>query len=159
VEVIDTDKEAGYPSEPITPAIQALGCNSIMVAKPRGNQNRGIRIAVVDDHSSVRNAVSRLARSHGFECTAYDSGESVIAAPAMLDVDCLILDVQLSGMDGFETRDLLRARGFESAIIFITAHPELQSPEWQRLLKGSPCFSKPFEETDLIGAICRMLML
>jgi FixJ family two-component response regulator len=130
-----------------------------MVTNPQASESRSIRIAIVDDNSSVRNAISRLARSHGFECAAYESGETVVALPAPLDVDCLILDIHLSGIDGFETRDILKGRGLGSNVIFITTHADVNSAEWQRQLKGSPCLSKPFEERDLIGTIYRMLGL
>jgi FixJ family two-component response regulator len=118
---------------------------------------RAIRVVVVDDDASVRRGISRLARSHGFVCTTFESGERALSAPEIADVDCLILDIQLSGIDGFETRDRLEAQGLRVPIIFITAHPEISSPEWQRQLKGRLCFAKPFEETDLIAAIHRTL--
>ncbi len=118
---------------------------------------RAIRVAVVDDDASVRSGISRLARSHGFVCAAFESGEKALSAPEIGEADCLILDIQLSGIDGFETRDRLEAQGLRRPIIFITAHPEISSPEWQRQLKGRPCLAKPFEEDDLIAAIHRTL--
>jgi FixJ family two-component response regulator len=118
---------------------------------------REIKIAVIDDDASVRNGISRLARSFGIVCATFESGESVLAAPGIGELDCLVLDIQLSGMDGFETRDRLEARGLRLPVIFITAHSEVSSPEWQRQLKGQPCLAKPFEANELIDAIHRTL--
>jgi FixJ family two-component response regulator len=118
---------------------------------------RTVKVAVVDDDASVRSGLSRLARSHGFACTTFESGEKALTAPEIGQADCIILDIRLSGIDGFETRDRLEAQGLRVPIIFITAHPDVGSPEWQRQLKGRPCFAKPFEENDLIDAIQRTL--
>jgi FixJ family two-component response regulator len=115
------------------------------------------RLALVDDDVSVRNGVSRLARAHGFHCTTFDSGESALNSPSLRDFDCLILDVQLPGLDGFEVRNRLEHQGIHLPVVFITAHSDRDSPEWTRHLKGSPCLSKPFEEEDFIGAVCRIL--
>jgi FixJ family two-component response regulator len=131
----------------------------MMIEKDTRSQPRTIKLAVVDDDASVRNGISRLARSHGFVCTTFDSGESALSESALDGVDCVILDIQLGGIDGFETRDLLAARGLRLPVIFITAHLEANSPEWQRHLKGSTCLSKPFEATDLISAIYRTVEL
>src|SRR5271157_5322321 len=121
------------------------------------SDHRAVNVAVVDDDASVRSGISRLARSHGFVCTTFESGEKALSAPEIGEADCLILDIQLSGIDGFETRDRLEALGMSLPIIFITAHPEISSREWQRQLKGRPCLAKPFEESDLIDEIHRTL--
>lgn len=114
-------------------------------------------ITLVDDDASVRSSVSRLVRSHGFTCTAIESGEMALADPLIGQSDCMIMDVQLAGMDGFETRDRLQAKGMQIPTIFITAHSEFDSPEWVARMKGSRCLSKPFEERELMGAIQLLL--
>ena len=69
-----------------------------------------IKIALIDDDPSVRSGVSRLLRSHDHSCKTYESAESALADSDLPRVDCLLLDVQLSGMNGFALRDsLLRA--------------------------------------------------
>lgn len=128
-----------------------------MPSVPTLSDPRTVQVAVVDDDASVRSGISRLARSHGFACTTFDSGEKALTAPAIAQADCIILDIQLSGINGFETRDRLEAQGLRVPIIFITAHPDVSSPEWRRQLKGRPCFAKPFEEHDLMDAIERTL--
>ena len=118
-----------------------------------------IWIAVIDDDASVRSGVSRLMRSQDFVCTTFESGEAALADPYIRDADCVILDIQLPGMNGFETRDWMEALGLRIPVIFITAHPDTGSPEWWILLKDSTCLSKPFEASDLIAAIHLALLL
>ena len=70
-----------------------------------------LRITLVDDDPSVRSAVSRLLRSNNYACKTYESAESALIDPDFAGVDCLVLDVQLSGMNGFALRDRLREMG------------------------------------------------
>ncbi len=63
----------------------------------------------------------------------------------------------MAGIDGFETRDRLRAKGIHIPTLFISAHGEIDSPDWVARMKGSPCLSKPFEESALISAIRALL--
>ena len=115
------------------------------------------KLALVDDDPSIRTSVCRLARSHGLTCATFESGESALESLSIEEADCLILDIQLPGISGFETRDRLEALGIHVPVVFITAHADLESPEWTRNLKGSPCLSKPFEEDDFIGAVYLIL--
>jgi FixJ family two-component response regulator len=123
------------------------------------NDNTGdtIKIALVDDDASVRSAVSRLLRSHDYACKAYESAETALADPALACVDCLVLDVQLSGMDGFALRDRLLQAGIEIPCLFITAHAETDSPEWLRSVGRNLCVIKPFDESQLLSAIHEIL--
>jgi FixJ family two-component response regulator len=116
-----------------------------------------IRIALIDDDASVRGAVSRLLRSHDYACNAYESAESALADPALRRADCLVVDVQLAGMDGFALRDRLVRDGIRVPCLFITAHAETDSPEWIRAIGTNPCVIKPFDEAQLLAAICKQL--
>jgi len=116
-----------------------------------------IKIDLVDDDASVRRGVSRLLRSHGFSCQTYECGEAALADPTIGLADCLILDVQLPGMDGFETRDKLRQKGLNIPILFITGHPDVESSEWLSRLGGQPFLGKPFQDVELVAMIRRLL--
>ena len=116
-----------------------------------------IKIALVDDDASVRSAVCRLLRSHDYTCKAYESAESALADPALVGADCLVLDVQLSGMSGFAFRDRLLRDGVLVPCLFITAHADTESPEWVRSIGPNPCIIKPFDESQLLSAIDKLL--
>lgn len=121
-----------------------------------GTSRRNL-IALVDDETSVRSAVSRLLRSHNFECLAYASAESALADPEIFRAQCHILDIQLHGMDGFELRDQIKVTGWKIPCLFITAHFEEGSPEWNRRIGDTPYLLKPFDEAQLIMTIERLL--
>ena len=117
------------------------------------------RIAVIDDDSSVRSAVSRLLRSHNYSCVAYDSAENALTDPDFCSAHCLVIDVQLIGMSGFALRDRLLEDGVRIPHLFITAYAENGSPEWTRSIGDSPCVLKPFDEWQLMDAIHRVVEL
>lgn len=116
-----------------------------------------ITIALVDDDASVRRAVARLLRSHDYACVAYESAEAALADSGLSQADCLVLDVQLSGMNGFSLRDRLLRDGIQTPCIFITAHAETNSPEWIRSVGNQACVIKPFDEAQLLSAIQTLL--
>ena len=112
-----------------------------------------LKITLVDDDPSLRSAVSRLLRSNNYTCAVYESAESALADPEVASADCLVLDVQLSGMNGFDLRDRLRELGRLTPCLFITAHADTGSAEWKQSVGDSPCLAKPFEESQLLAAI------
>jgi len=112
-----------------------------------------MRIGLVDDDASVRRAVGRMLRTYGYTCSIYDSGESALADPEILQMDCLIVDIHMGGMNGFDFCDRLGALGFSIPHVFITAHMESDSAQWSGRAGNNIVLSKPFEEQQLIASI------
>lgn len=114
------------------------------------------RIAIVDDDESVCRAVRRLLRSLGMDAETFSSGQQFLdlldALPSFRP-DCLILDVQMPGMNGLEVQQRLARRGNKIAVIFITAHDELGVRE-KALGAGAVAFlRKPFDDELLIKTL------
>src|ERR1700722_17536810 len=110
-------------------------------------------VFVVDDDISMREALSSLIRSAGFNVLTYASSKEFLAhgkndAPA-----CLVLDVRLPGMGGLELQRELIAANNPIPIIFITAHGDI--PMSVRAMKAGAVefFPKPFRDEDLLDAI------
>jgi FixJ family two-component response regulator len=115
-----------------------------------------IKIAVVDDDSSIRRSLSRLLRSLGYECIVYDSAETVLTDPNLSQIDCLLIDIELFGIDGFDLRDRLHSLGLTVPHILITAHSASEIPEWNSRIGESCCLMKPLEERLLFLTIKRL---
>src|SRR5277367_6709725 len=109
-----------------------------------------MRIGLVDDDASVRRAVGRMLRTYGYSCSTYESGESALVDPGISQMDCLVVDIQLGGINGFELRDRLRALGLLIPHVFITAHVEPDSAQWSERANNSIVLNKPFEEEQLV---------
>lgn len=114
-------------------------------------------IAIVDDDTSVRDAMGRLVRSFDLAVELYGSGAELLGSPTLGRVGCVITDVQMPQMNGFALCEALRARGCHVPIIFMTAFSE-QGYEQRARAAGAACFvNKPFEDTQIIRCIERAL--
>src|ERR1700687_6411579 len=82
------------------------------------------KISVVDDDESVRQATRRLIRSLGYDVEVFSLAQEFLQSPRRFESACLILDVQMGGMDGLQLQRHLKAAGYQIPIIFITASPD-----------------------------------
>ena len=120
-----------------------------MSTMTRGTLPDALVIGVVEDDSSFRRALRRLLSGAGFTVTTFASAEEFLASESAGTTACLVLDVHLGGMSGFELQDRLAALGNPIPTIFITAHDDPPT----RARSGGSCLRKPFREDALIGAI------
>src|SRR4029434_10457202 len=111
-------------------------------------------IAVVDDDASVCRAISRLLGSLGMNAHAFTSGREFIEHIEMMPSfhpDCVVLDVQMPGMNGLEVQELLVRSENPLPVIFITAHDEVSVRE-RALQAGAVAFlRKPFNDELVIN--------
>ena len=106
-------------------------------------------VAVVDDDESVRTAIGSLFRSMGFRTELFGDGERFLGSPKLREFSCLILDVQMPGMDGLELQLRLAAASHPIPIIFVTAYAD-EKARARALRGGAVSFlAKPFSEDAL----------
>ena len=110
------------------------------------------RILVIDDDESTRRALQRLLGAAGLPSAAYASGEEVLASDAWKDAACVVSDMKLTGMSGFELLTELRSRHVKAPFILITAH-DLPRIRAEALARGAGYLAKPFLGPDLLDAI------
>ena len=114
----------------------------------------------MDDDESVCRAIKRLVRSLGMEAEAFTSGRDfveLIDAMPSFQPDCLVLDVQMPGMNGLEVQEQLAGRSSRLPIVFITAHDELGVRE-RALSAGALAFlRKPFNDALFIKTLTAAL--
>jgi FixJ family two-component response regulator len=111
------------------------------------------RISVVDDDEPIREALKSLMRAAQFNVHSFASAEEFIASKRLNETDCLILDVYLPGMNGFELQEYLKTNRHDIPIIFITAHADEASR--QRALNGGAVdlLAKPVRRDTLFKSI------
>ena len=111
-------------------------------------------VSVVDDDVSVRKSLGRLIRSVPLDVRVFASAEEFLNSDHPCSSDCLILDVRLPGMSGFELHRHLLASRCNVPVIFITAHAcddharSEAASEWTVAY-----FTKPFSGDDLLNAV------
>jgi len=113
-----------------------------------------LNLVVVDDDEEVRTALRRLLRAMGHKVRVFASAEEYEATPVA--ADCLIVDLRLPGLNGFELLERLRLRGSSTPIVFITGDGG-PSPNDATAYAGTPSLAKPFDDHDLVAAITRAL--
>jgi FixJ family two-component response regulator len=113
----------------------------------------GTFIGVVDDDASILRALQRLLRAAGFTVQTFNSGEELLAWEQLDRIDCLVLDVHLAGISGFDVQERLTDAQRIIPTVFITAHDDASTRERARRLAFSQYLRKPFDEQSLIAAI------
>ena len=84
----------------------------------------GRRIMVVDDCPDSRMITSCRLKAEGASVEVVGSGEAAVDLGAREGFDAIIMDLELPGIDGFETVSLLRHRGYAAPIVALTAHTD-----------------------------------
>lgn len=117
-------------------------------------------IVIVDDDESVCRALRRLVRSVGMEAEIFTSGQDFIdlcEAMPSYEPGCVILDVQMPGMNGLDVQQRLLKSRKKIPVIFITAHDDLGARE-RALAAGALAFiRKPFQDEILIKTMRQAL--
>lgn len=110
-------------------------------------------ISVVDDDESVRRSTRLLIESFGFHAAVFESAETFLKSGRLRDTSCLIVDVQMPGMNGLQLQSHLAAAGCNIPIIFITAHEDKESRA-RAMRAGAVAFlGKPFSDEQLLQTI------
>jgi FixJ family two-component response regulator len=110
-------------------------------------------ISVIDDDASVRAATNNLLGSHGYQVQTFASAEEFLHSAGLDESSCVIADVQMPAMSGLDLLTHMRARGYKTSFIFITAFPD-ESVRARALKAGAICFlAKPFAGPALISCV------
>ena len=133
----------------MSPKSNTPACRGSVIL-PAMFQNRPL-IAVLDDEPQFCKALARLLKTHGFEVVTFTHGEETLAACASRLPDCLLLDLHMPGLNGFDILERISAR--HVPVLVITGHDQPGNAERVRALGGLDYFLKPVNETQLLVAI------
>ena len=112
-------------------------------------------VAIIDDEEALREATESLLRSAGFKAKSFGSAEAFLRSNSRATAGCLVLDVDLPGMNGLELQLELIRNGCAIPVIFMTAQHDDQGTMRERALRaGALAFlQKPFGDEDLLSAV------
>ena len=110
-------------------------------------------IAIVDDDASVRRALLRLFRSVGVDAVAHESGVEFLESRALHDVECLVLDVHMTGMSGLEVLEEVRVVATKLPVVLMTGRYEPDFEDRALAAGASAFLRKPFPDEELFAAI------
>ena len=107
----------------------------------------------MDDEEAIRKALMRLLRSAGLDVEAFPSGVDFLDSIPTHQPDCVVLDLHMPGMDGFEIQSRLAKLGQPVPVVIITGHDSTETQD--RALAGQPIayLRKPVDDQTLLDAI------
>jgi len=122
------------------------------VTRQRENTEEPI-VFVVDDDSTMREALKSLLQSVGFQVTLFDSAQGLMQS-ALPDVpSCIILDIRLPRVSGLDFQDELAKAGIHMPIIFVTGYGDIQMSVKAMKAGAVDFLTKPFRDQDLLDAV------
>ena len=110
-------------------------------------------IAVLDDEPKMRKALRRLLSTHGFRLEDYKRGDDFLDALPSHPADCLVLDLHMPEVSGYEVLAALAALPVPTPVVVITGHGDPDTAERVFALGASAYLTKPVDESELLKAI------
>jgi FixJ family two-component response regulator len=145
--------QAGAVAFLAKPFTADLLLHTLRSALPEQLKARRNLISLVDDDESIRRTTTLLIQSFGFQAAAFESAEDFLKSGQLHETSCLIVDVQMPGMNGLQLQRHLAASGYKLPIIFMTAYDNKESRQ-QAMQAGAVAFlSKPFNDELLLETI------
>ena len=115
-----------------------------MTASPTAAAPSAGLVYIVEDDAAVRSALQLLARSCGWETRAFARGEDFLQTPPANGPACLVLDLNMPGLDGESVLRLLKARGSRLPVLVVTGDRQGPRLERVRQLGARAVLLKPF---------------
>jgi two-component system, OmpR family, response regulator len=116
-----------------------------------------MRILVVDDESSIVDAVATALRYEGFEVAEAATGRAALEAAARFAPDLIVLDWMLPDIEGIEVGRRLRANGDRTAILFLTAKDAVENKVDALRAGGDDYVTKPFSLAEVVARVHAIL--
>jgi FixJ family two-component response regulator len=117
----------------------------------------GSTIHVVDDDMLFRNAMARILRSSGYQTALYESGDDFLTKLPVSDAGCILLDLQMVGVNGFELQERLTKAGNILPIIFLSAHGDIRAGVHAIKAGADDFLPKPVSGEALLQCVERAL--
>ena len=115
------------------------------------------RILIVDDDSSIRDVLSEIVTTYGYEAFLAQSAKEAVSTLTKGRIDAIFLDISMPDIRGDQLLDFLRKKGFKTPVVVISAHID---EEVERQLKAAGVegiLEKPFEVGDVIDEMEKAL--
>ena len=110
-------------------------------------------IAVVDDDPSVLESLEMLLASAAYDVRSFSAATALLESGSLREIDCLISDVGMPVMDGFELARMVQAERPELPVIFITGCPDLLNRSLRDVPGHYRLFKKPFNGPELLTTV------
>ena len=110
-------------------------------------------VYVIDDDESVRKALKRLLRSADLDVETFSSAEEFLSNSRQEQKACIVIDIRMPGLTGFDLQKRLGSQGVRIPVIVISASDDVQTREHAKELGAVNFFRKPVDDQALLDAI------
>jgi FixJ family two-component response regulator len=114
-------------------------------------------VFLIDDDVSVRRGVSRLLRSAGYNSESFGSASDFLTREQHSGPACVIVDVQMPGINGMDLQNVLIQRRREEQLVFITGHGDISMCAKAMKAGAVDFLPKPFRTNELLKCVERAL--
>lgn len=114
-------------------------------------------ISLIDDDDGVREATASLLRSLGYQVRTFESGRAFLDWSGLDDTCCVITDIMMPEIDGFELHRRLAVGGYRFPIIFLTALTGAVAEARMRECAVHAILTKPCSEQSLVACVTSAL--
>ncbi|HSR56750.1 MAG TPA: response regulator [Candidatus Binataceae bacterium] len=114
-----------------------------------------VKVALIDDNASSRAALARLIKAARIEVAAFSSAREFLEHPDREQIDCVVTDVLMPGLDGFQLHESLAGSAPFLSTVFVSGHSDIAASV-RAIRAGAVDFlEKPVDDEALIDAIRR----
>jgi two-component system response regulator FixJ len=119
---------------------------------PAGTIQRS-NIYIVDDDAAVRDSLQILLESSGYDVRCFASPNEFLAVAEMVDYGCVLVDLQMPGMDGLELKHWLNERNINLPVVVVTGHGDIATAVEAMRAGAKDFIEKPFTDEAILTGI------
>jgi two-component system, LuxR family, response regulator FixJ len=110
-------------------------------------------IYIVDDDEAVRDSISVLMESAGYEVEVFELAWAALDRCRMRLPDCILSDVRMPGMDGIEFQEKLTENGIDVPVVIMTGHGDVRLAVRAMKAGALDFIEKPFDDHTVLASI------
>jgi len=110
-------------------------------------------VYIVDDDDGVRDSLQILLEASGYRARGFASPRDFLDAVGMIDFGCLLVDLQMPGMDGLELQHRLQALNVRLPVVVVTAHGDIATAVEAMRAGAIDFVEKPFTDDAILASI------
>ena len=110
-------------------------------------------VYVIDDDESIRKSLEMLLQSANMNVQAFESGEDFLQFKPQNERSCIITDLKMKDLDGFDLCNKLNENGIDIPVVFLTAFDSQKYRKYARQIGAAGYLSKPVDDQALIDTI------
>lgn len=115
--------------------------------------DRRLLVAIVDDEEPVRRALRRLFLSAGIDVETFASGFELLDSAVTHQADCVVLDLHLPGLTGFDVMEQLTERAVNVPMVIVTGHNQPGTAERALAAHAFAFLEKPLDDRRLLDTV------